>query len=321
MPNIFFYKLFTPTVLALPLKDALSKEEFTRFNSLLAVPFYNKTAHLDNNYALQQVVKKGILSSTKKLLALNNVWNSFDEDDLIGLARRYSNHAGIIRCVEEASLNRFKYYLANAFEADQINAVLIHFKSSKFLNEVAHRDNNIILKMALAKGNHAFVSELLKNNEVYNSCGLNELALALKHSKHPGIVRLLLKNPAIAEEVTDSAEELIAAMNSGDLSKLQCLQGMTFGDNFVVRLESEKEELESQIDGEYYAEDLEIMNEFDLQSAKNRGEEYCGDDEESVSSNDDTCSTVSRHSLFGAKNTKPGTPYPSVKEDERAFTV
>lgn len=210
-------------------KDAISTNDFVYFNQLLENPLMARMADLENNYALKEVTKKGILSSVTALLKINSVWLSFNEDEVMHIANHYSNHPGIQRLIVNTAFSRFQYFLTNASMGD-LPFVIQMFEQSKFLADNADRNNNILLKIAIQRGSYSLVTALLKNNAVSLHCGLDELFLALKHSNHPGIVRALLKNSAVATLVGHEKEIIEKALIEGDFAtisnQLQCLKGV-----------------------------------------------------------------------------------------------
>jgi len=211
-------------------KDAIRKGDFVRFNQLLERPIMANTMHFENNYALKEVTKKGILSSVHALLKIRSVWLTFNEDELMHIANNYSNHPGIQKVLANTAFSRFQHFLTTA-AAEEFPFIIQMLEESRFLTDNAARDNNILLKSAIQRGSHSLVTALLKNADVAGQCCLNELFLALKYSNHPGIVRALLKNPAIAKLVGDEKEAIENALVEGNFasitSQLQCLKGIT----------------------------------------------------------------------------------------------
>lgn len=215
------------------LKDALENSDFVLFNELLDKKSKaRKTAHLENNYALKEAIFQGSMSSVQALLKIDAVWVSYNTDEVVNLAAENS-HEGIKRLVNSNAVARFKHLLANATSADQISAVSQMYGNSEFLAAHAHLDNNESLKLAIKKGALSLVKDLLKNNEAYNNCGLNELYLALKHSNHKGIVRELLKNKAYDKLLGDEKAFIMGALEKEDfdfagfLGTLESVKGIT----------------------------------------------------------------------------------------------
>jgi hypothetical protein len=211
-------------------KDAIRNDDFVYFNQLLENPLMASTMHFENNFALKEVTKKGILSSVKELLKIRSVWLTFNDDEMMHMADNYSNHPGIQRFIANTAFARFQHFLTTSSMHD-LPYVMQMFEQSHFLANNAARNNNILIKSAIQKGAHSAVTVLLKNNAVAEHCGLNELFLALKFSNHPGIVRALLRNPAVAKLVGDEKIIIESALANGNFSnctsELRCLKGIT----------------------------------------------------------------------------------------------
>lgn len=181
------------------LKNAILANEFNKVNDLLKDTIIRSTAHLNNNYALKQVTKLGVLSCVKELLKINAVWLSFDADELLHLADKYSNHPGVNRLVRETILKRFEQLLSTINTNKDVEQVKTMLETSTFIQKNAAYKNNLFIRLAIKKGVLSLVQDLLKIHDVAKNCGMYESFLAAAHSNHPGIVREInkLKNKSI----------------------------------------------------------------------------------------------------------------------------
>ena len=246
------------------LKEIIRNNDFVRLNQMLENPDVIRTLHLDNNYVLREVIKKGILSSVKSVLKNNIVWLNFDEDEMLRLSRQYSPHKGIQRLLEKSALDRFEHYLRNAADTDGLADV----------NQLL--DRSAFIKAHAAHGN------------VADHCGLSELYLALKYSNHPGIVRELLNNKEVSKLVMDEISDIEESLQYPDFSELAdellCLDGFddelalskNIADEQLEELEASEEELEDYEEEELEAseEELEDYEEEELEASEEELEDY-----------------------------------------------
>jgi hypothetical protein len=212
------------------LEMALDRNDFDLFNTLLQIPSIRDTASEYDNHALKLMIKKGVLSSVKELMKINEVWLTFYTDEVVHLANVYSNHPGIARFIMKTAYERFMHFLQYAENQGDLTTLLAEFQSSKFLRQNAAQNNNLMLKMAIMQGSLVLVKEVLKETHVADALGVNELFIALKYSNHVGIVRELLKNEGLVALVGDEMEVLEGALYNEDYSfvtdELECLAGI-----------------------------------------------------------------------------------------------
>lgn len=269
------------------LKWALDEKKFPWFNDFLNDPEKRDTAHENDNYALKSVVKNGVLSSTKELMKINAVWTSFNAPELMHLAHKYSGNPGVARFVQKCIADRSKYVeqtaaiqrfysLLQAVENAEDVAKLVHeFRNSQLVREKAAQNNNAFLKLAIQRGAAALVKEMLKEKEVGEQCGLNELYFALTYPPHDiHIVRALLNVPAIAEQLSDNDMDLLVEVTSSgrgeffdglEATDLECFEGVLDNVYFFeseVYCDSEDDTVnESKIDSDEEPRSLSAISE------------------------------------------------------------